>query len=139
MFPNCRLSLPLMMLLCSSTAFASAYEIDKPDSTLQLSSPYYPLLFAAFIANLAGHLHLGNEYVTPRNAELVFDLASLASPKGAFQTDTTLTLPGTSCRARMSFSCRGAQEDGQSFAEGFSIRSPDAWERVLTSITTSGE
>jgi hypothetical protein len=139
MFPNSRLSLPLMMLLCTSTAFASAYEIDRPDGTLQLSSPYHPLLFAAFISNLAGHLRLGNDHVSPRSVELVFDLASLASSKGAFQSDTTLTLRGTSCRAPMSCSWRGAQEDGQSVAEHFGIRSSGAWERVSTSNTTSGE
>jgi hypothetical protein len=132
MFPNRRLSLPLMMLVCSSTALASAYEIDRPDSTLQLSSPYYPLLFSAFISNLAGQARLGNDQVTSRGSKLGFDLASLASPKGVFQTDTTLTFPGTSCRAPVSSNWRGAQENGESVAETFSIRSSDAWERVLT-------
>jgi len=121
MFPNRRLSLPLMMLVCSSTTLASTYEIDRPDSTLQLSSPYSPLLFAAFISNLAGHLRLGNDQVTARSSQLVFDLASLASPKEAFQTDTTPTLPDMSCRAPASFSV----------TEDFSIRSSDAWKRVL--------
>jgi hypothetical protein len=132
MFANRRLSLPLMMLVCSSTALASTYEIDRPDSTLQLSSPYSPLLFAAFISNLAGHLRLGNEQVTARSSELVFDLASLASPRGAFQTDTMPMLPDTSCRASASFNWRGAQEKAQSVAEDFSMRSSDAWKRVLT-------
>lgn len=86
MFPNRRLSLSLMlslmMLVCSSTALASAYEIDRPDSTPQLSSQYSPLLFGAFISNLAGHLRLGNDQVTARSSELVFDLDSLALPGG---------------------------------------------------------
>ncbi len=131
MFPNRRLSLPLMMLVCSSTAFASAYEIDRPDSTVQLSSPHSQLLFEAFISNLAGKLRLGNAQVNPRSSELVFDLASLASPKGAFQTETTLTLPGTSCRAPMSFKWRGAQENAQSVVENHGVRSSDTWERIL--------
>jgi hypothetical protein len=132
MFPNRKLSLPLMMLVCSSTALASTYEIDRPDSTLQLSSPYSPLLFAAFISNLAGHLRLGNDQVTARSSQLVFDLASLASPKETFQTDTTPTHPDTNCRAPASFNWRGVRENGQSVAEDFGIRSSDAWERVLT-------
>jgi hypothetical protein len=133
MFLDRRLSLPVMMLICSSTALASAYEIDRPDSTVQLSSPYYPLLFSAFISNLAGHVRLGDDQVTtPRSSELVFDLASLASPNGVFRTDTTLALPGTSCRAPVSSNWRGAQENGQSVAEDFGIRSSDAWKRVLT-------
>jgi hypothetical protein len=132
MFPNRRLSLPLMMLACSSTALASAYEIDRPESTLQLSSPYSPLLFSAFISNLAGHGRFGNDQVTARSSKLVFDLASLGSPKGAFPMETTLTLPGTSCRAPVSLNWRGTQENGQSIAEDFSIRSSDAWERVPT-------
>ena len=132
MFPDRRLSLPLMMLVCSSTALASAYEIDRPDSTLQLSSPNSPLLFSAFISSLTGHVRLGNDQVTPRSSKLMFYLASLASPKGAFQADTTLALPGTSCRAPVSLHWRCAQENAQSVVEHFSIRSYDAWERVLT-------
>ena len=99
MFPNRRLSLPLMMLVCSGTALASGYEIDRPDSTVQPSSPYTPLLFAAFISNLVGHLRLGNDQATQRSPHLVFDLASLTSAKEAFQTDATPTPPDTSCRA----------------------------------------
>ena len=132
MFPNRRLSLPLMMLVWSSTALASGYEIDRPDSTIQLSSPYSPLLFAAFISNLAGHLRLGNDQLPPRRSQLVFDLTSLRSPKEAFQSDATPMLPDTSCRAPASFNWRGAQENAQSVAEDFGIRSPDAWERVTT-------
>lgn len=132
MLPNRRLSLPLMMLVCSSTALASAYEIDRPDSTLQLSSPYSPLLFGAFISKLAGHLRLGNDQVTARSVELEFDLASLASRKVAFQTDTTLTFHGTSCRAPVSLNPRGVQENGQSVIEDLRIRNFDAWERALT-------
>lgn len=78
MFPNRRLSLSLMLLVCSSTALASAYAIDRPDSTLQLSSPYSPPFFGVFISNLAGHWRLGNDQVTARSSELVFDSASLA-------------------------------------------------------------
>jgi len=125
MFPTRKLSLPLMMLVGSSTAFASAYEIDRPDSTLQLSSPYAPLLFAAFISNLAGHLRLGNDQVTARSSEFVFDLASLASPRGAFQTDTMPTFPDTSRQLPASLNCRGAPENAQSVAEDFSIRNAD--------------
>ena len=132
MFPNRRLSLPLMMLVCSSTALASAYEIDRPDSTLQLSSPYSPLLFAAFISNLAGHLRLDNDQVTARSSELVFDLGSLASPRAAFQIDTTPTLPDRSCRALVSLNWRDAQDNAHSVAEDFSTRNSDAWERALT-------
>jgi hypothetical protein len=132
MFPNRRLSLPLMMLVSSSTALASAYEIDRPDSTLQLSSPYSPLLFAAFISNLAGHLRLGNDPETARSSESVFDLASLASPREAFQADTTPTFPETSRRLPASLNCRGAQENAQSVAEDLSIRNSDGWERALT-------
>ena len=131
MFPNRRLSLPLMMLVCSSTALASTYEIDRPDSTLQLSSPYFPLLFGAFISNLAGHLRLGSDQPTARSSGLLFDLGSLASPKRAFETDTTPTLPDTSCRALASFNWRGTEENAQSVAEDSSIRSSDAWERAL--------
>jgi len=120
------LSLPLMMVVFSGTALASAYEIDRPDSAVQPSAPYYPLLFSAFISNLAGHLGLGNDRMSPRKLDLVFDLASLESPTGAFQTDTTLTLPGTSCRER----ARGTQENGESVAEDFNIRKSDSWERV---------
>ena len=129
MFPNRKLSLPLMMLVCSSTAFASAYEIDRPDSTVQLSSPHSQLLFEAFISNLAGKLRLGNAQVSPRSSEWVFDLASLASPKGAF--DTTLTLSATNCRAPVSFKWRGAQENAQSVVENHGVRSSDTWERIL--------
>jgi hypothetical protein len=132
MFPNRRLSVSLMLLVCSSTALASAYEIDRPDGTLQLSPPNSPLLFAAFISNLAGHLRLGNEPVTPRSKELAFDLASLASPMGPFQTDMTLTLADTSCRPPVAFNWRGAEPRKQSIGEDSIIRSPDAWERVLT-------
>jgi hypothetical protein len=132
MLSNRRLSLPLMMLVGSSTALASAYEIDRPDSTLQLSSPYSPFLFAAFISNLAGHLRLGNDQVTARSSELVFDLASLASPRGAFQADTMPTFPDTSRRLPASLNCRGPQENAQSVAEDFSIRNSDGWERALT-------
>jgi hypothetical protein len=132
MFRNRRLSLPLMMLVCSSSALASTYEIDRPDPTLQLSSLNSPLLFAAFISNITGHLRLGNDQVTARSSELVFDLASLASPKGAFQTDTMPTLPDTSCRAPASFNWRDAQENAQSIAKDFSIRNSDAWQRALT-------
>jgi hypothetical protein len=60
MFPTRRLSLPLMMVVFPSTALASAYEIDRPDFTVQPTTPYYPLLFSAFISNLASHLGLGN-------------------------------------------------------------------------------
>jgi hypothetical protein len=132
MFPNRRLPLSLMMLVCSSTALASAYEIDRPDSTLPLSSPYSPLLFAAFISNLAGHLRLDNDRVTARSSELVFDVASLASPGAAFQTDTTPTLPDRSCRALLSLNRRDAQDNAQSVAEDFNTRNSDAWERALT-------
>jgi hypothetical protein len=132
MFPNRRLSLPLMMLVCSSTALASGYEIDRPDSTVQLSSAYSPLLFAAFISSLAGRLRLGNDQATQRATHLVFDLASLTSPKETFQTDTTPTPPDTSSRGPALFNWRGAEETAQSVAEGFSIRNADAWERVLT-------
>jgi hypothetical protein len=132
MVPNRRFSLPLMMLVCSSTALASAYEIDRPDGTLQLSSPYSPLLFAAVISNLAGHLRLGTDQVTTRSSELVFDLASLASPRGAFQTETTPTLPDTSCRAPASFNWWGARDNAQLVAEDFSTRNSEAWERALT-------
>jgi hypothetical protein len=132
MFPNRRLSLLLMMLVCASTALASGYEIDRPDGTVQPSSPYSPLLFAAFISNLAGHLRFGNDQATQRSTHLVFDLASLTSPKEAFQTDTTPTPPDTSCRPPALFNWRGAQETAQSDAEDFSIRNADAWGRVLT-------
>lgn len=118
MFPTRRLSLPLMMVVFPSTALASAYEIDRPDSTVQPATPYYPLLFSAFISNLASHLGLGNSQKPPRSLDLVFDLASLESPTGAFPTDTALTLPATSCRAPVSW--RGVQENGESVAEGFS-------------------
>jgi hypothetical protein len=131
MVRNRILSLPLMMLICSSTALASAYEIDRPDGALQLSSPYSPLLFAAFLSNLAGHLRLGNDQVTARESELVFDSASLTSPRGAFQTQTAPTLPDTSCRAP-SFNWRGTQEDARSVAEDFSARTSGPWERALT-------
>jgi hypothetical protein len=130
MFPNRRLSLPLMMLVCSSTALASGCEIDRPDNTVQTSSPYSPLLFAAFISNLVSHLGLGKDQATQRSPHLVFDLASLTSPKEAFQTDTTPTPPETSCRAP-AFR-RGAQETAQSVAEDISIRNSNAWGRDLT-------
>jgi hypothetical protein len=132
MVPNHRLSLPLMMLVCSSTALASDYESIGPTASFNGSAPYSPLLFAAFISNFAGHFRLGNDQVTRRNSQLVFDLASLASPKEAFQTDTAPTLPDTCCRARASFNWRGAQANAQSVADDLSIRSPDAWEPVLT-------
>jgi hypothetical protein len=131
MFPTRRLSLPLVMVVFSSTALASAYEIDRPDSAVQPSAPYYPLLFSAFISNLAGHLGLGNDRMTLRSLDLVFDLASLESPTGAFQTDTAMRLTGTSCRAPASFNRRSAQENGESVAEDVNNRNSDAWERVL--------
>jgi hypothetical protein len=131
MFPHRRLSLPLMILVCSGTALASTYEIDRPDSTLQLSSPYSPPLFAAFVSNFAGHLRLGNQ-LTSRRSPLVFDLTSLASPKEALDTDTMPTLSDTSCRAPASFNWPGAPENSQSVAEYFGVRSSDTWERVLT-------
>ena len=118
MFPTRRLSLPLMMVFFSGSALASAYEIDRPDSSVQPTTPYYPLLFSAFISNLASHLGLGNGQKTLRSSDLVFDLTSLESPTGEFPTDTTLTLPGTSCRA-------------PAVAEDINIRNSDAWERVL--------
>jgi hypothetical protein len=130
MIPNRRLSLPLMMLVCSSTALASTYEIDRPDSTLQLASPYSPLLFATFISNLAGHFRLGNGQATSRRPQLVFDLGSLASAREAFQTDTTPTLSEMSCRAPASFNWPAAPESEQSVGEDFRIRNSD--ERVLT-------
>jgi hypothetical protein len=132
MFPNRKLSLPLMMLVCSSPVLASGYEIDRLDSTVQPPSPYSSLLFGTFISNLAGHLRLGNDQVTARRSELVFDLASLASPTEAFQTDTPPTLPDTSCRAPASFNWWGTHQSTQSVAENFRIRSSDAWKRVLT-------
>jgi|SRR5579859_1116904 len=131
MFPNRRLSLPLMMLVGSSTALASAYEIDRPDSTLQVSSPYSPLLFAAFISNLAGRLRLGNDPLTARSSELVFDLASLASSSGAFQTDTTPTFPDTSRRLPPSVNCRATQKNARSVAEDFGIRNSDSPQPAL--------
>jgi hypothetical protein len=120
MFPTRRLSLPLMMVVFPSTALASAYEIDRPDFTVQPTTPFYPLLFSAFISNLASHLGLGNSQKPPRSLDLVFDLASLESATGAFPTDTALTLPGTSCRAPASFNRRGVQENGESVAAGLS-------------------
>lgn len=132
MFPNRRLSLPLMMLVGSSTALASAYEIDRPDSTLQMSSPYSPLLFAALISNLAGHLRLGNGQVTARSPELVFDLASLTSPREALQTGITPMFLDTSRGLPASLNSRAAQENAQSVDEDFSIRNSDGWERTLT-------
>jgi hypothetical protein len=131
MIHNRRLSLSLLMLVCSSTALASAYEIDRPDSTSYLSSQHSPLLFGAFISNLAGHLRLGNDHVIARSSELVFDLDSLALPVGAFKTDTTPMLSDTSCRAAASLNWQGAQENAQSVAEDFGIRNSDAWERAL--------
>jgi len=131
MFPTRRLSLPLMVVVFSSTVLASAYEIDRPDSTVQPTTPYYPLLFSAFISNLASHLGLGNGQKPPRSLDLVFDLASLESPTGAFPTDTTLTLPDTICRAPASFNRRGMRENEESVAQDFNIRKSDAWERVL--------
>lgn len=103
MFPTRRLSLLLVMVVFSSTALASAYEIDRPDSVVQPSAPYYPLLFSAFISNLAGHLGLGNDRMILRRLDLAFDLASLESPTGAFQTDTAVRLTGTGCRAPVTY------------------------------------
>jgi hypothetical protein len=65
-----------------------------------------------------------------RNLDLVFDLASLESQTRAFQTDTTLTPPRTTCWAPASFNGRGAQENEESVAEDFNIRKSDIWERV---------
>ena len=125
MFPTRRLSLSLMMLFFSSTALASAYEIDRPDSAGQSTTPYYPLLFSAFISNLASHLGLGNGQIPSRSLDLAFDLASLEAPTGAFPTDNMQTLPGTSCRAPASFNRRCVQQNGESVDED------SAWERVL--------
>jgi hypothetical protein len=138
MFPNRRLSLTLMMLVCSSTALASAYEIDRPESRLPLSSPYSPLLFSTLVSNLADHVRLGNDQVSARSPQLRFDLASLASPEEAINADTMLTLPGASCRAQASHAWRRAQENQQSIAQNFGIRSSDAWEPVLTVIDDLG-
>jgi len=132
MFPNRRLSLPLMMLVCSGTALASGYEIDRPDSTIQPSSPHSPLLFGTLISNLAGHLRLGNDQVTARSSELVFDLPTLAAPKEAFQIDTAPTPFDTNCRAPALFNRWDAQENAQSVAQHFSIPRRDGWKRVLT-------
>jgi hypothetical protein len=65
---------------------------------------------------------------------LVFDLASLASPREAFRTDTTPMLPDMSCRAPASFNWPAAPENAQSVTEDFSIRSADVWKRVLAVI-----
>jgi len=132
MFPNRKLSLALMMLVCSRIALASGYESDRPDSTIQPSSPYSPLLFGTLISNLAGHLRLGNDQVTARSSELVFDLRTVASPKEAFQSDTTPTPFDASCRAPTLFNRWDAQENAESVAQNFSIRNPHGWERVLT-------
>ena len=138
MFPTRRLSLPLVMVVFSSTALASAYEIDRPDSAVQPSAPYYPLLFSAFISNLAGHLGLGNDRMTLRSLDLVFDLASLESPTGAFQTDTAMRLTGTSCRAPASFNRRSAQENGESVAGTLTIGTPMHGSGYWQSLTTCG-
>jgi len=132
MFPNRKLSLALMMLVCSSTALASSYESDRPDGTIQPSSPYSPFLFGTLISNLSGHLRLGNDQVTARSSELVFDLSTLSSPKEAFQSYTTPAPFDTRCRAPAIVNWWGAQEDAHAVAQNFSIRNPGGWERVLT-------
>jgi hypothetical protein len=132
MFPNRKLSLALMMMVCSSTALASGYECDRPDSTIQPSSPCSPFLFGTLISNLAGHLRLGNDQVTARSSGLVFDVPTLASPKEAFQSDTTPAPFDTSCRGPALVNRWGAQENAQALAQNFSIRHPGGWERVLT-------
>ncbi|MGD0505768.1 MAG: hypothetical protein ABSD02_23880 [Steroidobacteraceae bacterium] len=123
MVPNRRLSLTLILLVCFSTALASAYENDQLESRLPPSSPYSPLLFSALLSNFAGHVRLGNDPVTAHSPDLAFNRASLASPKEVFQADTMLTLPGTNCRVPGSHN---------SVALDFGVRNSDAWDRVLT-------
>ena len=103
MFLTRRLLLPLMMVVVSSTALASAYEIDPPDSTVQATTPGYPLLFSAFIADLASHLGLGNGRKPLRSLGLVFDLASLESPTELAVTyDLRLSPAGGTTMGRLS-------------------------------------